>query len=303
MSHVLVTGASGLIGSHLYRRLLDEGHDVVGTYHEGKERVPQVSRGGASVALDLDDDASIEAAFRAAWPEVVVHCAAMSDLRSCEAAPATAQRRNVQATAKLARLSAAFGARFLFCSTDQVFDGERGGYRETDEARPRHEYGRSKLLAEEEIRREHKGATSLRIALVYGRSPSGDRSASEKVVLALRGGDPPRLFVDEIRTPILVDDVARLIIDLFPERDLPVVHLAGPDALSRHEFGVKVANAHGLDAGRIEAVRLADLDLMPPRPPCLSLDIERLRACVKQAPSGVDEGLARLLENEEAATR
>lgn len=303
MAHVLVTGASGLIGSHLYRRIVVEGHDVVGTYHEMKDRVPVADVGGTAVRLDLDDDASIEAAFRAAWPEVVVHCAAMSDLRSCEADPAAAERRNVRATAKLARLSSAVGARFLFCSTDQVFDGEAGGYRETDEAKPRHEYGRSKLAAEEAVRRAHAGATSVRIGLVYGASPSGDRSASEKVVLALRGGAPPRLFVDEIRTPILVDDVARLIVELFPERDLEVVHLAGPDALSRHEFGVRVANAYGLDATRIETVKLADLDLMPPRPPRLTLEIERLRACVREAPVGVDEGLARLVENDEAATR
>ena len=300
MTSVLVTGASGLIGARVVSLLVEAGHDVTGTFHGQEGRLP----GGEAlrrVRLELEDESSIGAAFRAAWPEAVIHCAAMSDLKSCEVEPERAKKVNVLGTAKLARLCQTIGARMIFCSTDQVYDGAAGAYDETSEAKPLHTYGQTKLAAEKEVARGVANSTSARIALVFGASPAGDRSASEKVDQALRAGEPPKLFVDERRSPVLVDDVARVLVDLIDERDLPVVNLGGPDAVSRHEFGVRYARAHGLDEARIVATKLAELDLMPPRPPDLSLDTKLLRARLPRPPRGLDEAFAALSRTAEAA--
>jgi len=302
MTSVLVTGASGLIGSHVFARLIRDGHDVTGTFHGHVDRLPEVAEVAGTarrVPLDLEDESSVGAAFQAAWPEAVIHCAAMSELKSCEVEPERAHRINVLATAKLARLCQSMGARMIFCSTDQVYDGTVAHVSEEGDANPIHTYGRTKLEAEREVARATPNSTSARIALVYGRSPSGDRSASEKIGQALRAGEPPKLFVDERRTPILVDDVASALVELLEHRDLPVVNLGGPDAVSRHEFGVRFARAHGLDESRIVANELAKLDLMPARPPDLTLDTKLLRARVSRPPRGLDEALAVLAATSE----
>lgn len=293
MSTILVTGGSGFLGHVLVQQLVGRGDDVVATYDRNRERVPA---GVRAVQLDLMDDQSIENAFKSTWPEVVIHTAAVSDLRACEADPERAQRVNVAATLKLARCASALGSRFLFFSTDQVFDGSRSPWLETDLPAPLHTYGRSKADAERELWRILPAATVLRVALVYGRSVSGDRSASEKIVLDLRSGKRPKLFVDEMRTPIAAIDVARATIAAIPERDLAVVHVAGSERMSRHDFGLRVARAFHLDPAMIDSVRLDDVDMMPKRPKDLALDTHRMRSVLRCPPGALDVRLAEEFE-------
>lgn len=291
MTEILVTGASGFVGSRVFRALAADGHSVTGTFATQEQRVPTVKGHTQSVALDLTDDASIEKAFRASWPEVIVHTAAMSELRACEAEPERAQRVNVAASEKLARMAAAFGARFILLSTDQVFDGARGNYGENDEPGPIHVYGRTKLDAEIAVRRAHPAALVLRLALVYGISPSGARTPNEQIVATLRSGGRAKLFRDEFRSPILVDDVVRAILELLTDKSTTLLHLGGPDRIARDAFGTAVATAFGLDPAGIDAVSLADSDLVPKRPPDLSFDTGRARSCLRHPPRSVAEGL------------
>ncbi len=292
--NVLVTGASGLLGAKLVDQLLAAEHAVTGTFHAHPERAPARER-FQPVALDLADERSIEAAFRAAWPDAVLHAAALSELKACETDPDLATRVNVRATEKLARLAAALGARFVFFSTDQVFDGSRGGWKEGDDPHPLHHYGKTKADAEEAAWRHHPSATVLRLALLLGRSPSGDRSATEKLAADLKSGRPVRLFTDEIRTPLLVDDAARVAIDLLEARDLPLLHLGGPERVSRHDLGLRVARVLGLPADRIESASLETADLVPKRPRDLSLDTCKLVAAVRRPPRGIDAALEALM--------
>jgi len=278
VSRILITGASGLVGAHLFARLERAGHIVTGSFCENGGRVPVMDPRSSLMALDLSEPSSIEQAFRLARPETVIHAAALSDLGYCEQHPDEAQRVNVDATVELAALCRRAGARFIHCSSDQVFDGERGGYSEGDPARPLHVYGRTKREAEQRVAEACPGATALRLALVLGASPSGTRSASEQIVGALRDGRRVRLFTDEFRTPVLVDEVARTIQALLARDGPDVLHVAGPERISRFALGQLIARTAGLDAGCIEPARRADAPRSPERPRDLSLSTERLRS-------------------------
>jgi dTDP-4-dehydrorhamnose reductase len=229
-------------------------------------------------------------------PTAIVHAAAMPDLAACQRDPDRARRINVEAGGTIAEWASRHGCRLIFISTDQVFDGLQAPYAEGAAPNPVHAYGRSKVDAEQRILVACPDATIVRISLVYGESPTGRRSASEQIVNALTEGQRLRLFTDEYRTPVLVDDVAIAIEELLAVRGVPMLHLAGPDRVSRHAFGLAVAEAFGLDGSFIEAIRQCDVDLGAPRPPDLSLDTALARRLLEHPPRSVQAGLAELAQ-------
>src|SRR3954452_4443791 len=124
----LVTGASGLLGGYLLRQLRAAGESVVAwsRSHAGESFTP----------VDLADPTAVAAAFHSAAPDVVLHAAALARVGDCHRDPAGARRINTDGTRLLAELAADAGARLVFVSTDLVFDGERGEYRESDVPNP-----------------------------------------------------------------------------------------------------------------------------------------------------------------------
>ncbi|MBU0754773.1 MAG: sugar nucleotide-binding protein, partial [Planctomycetes bacterium] len=185
MKRILITGAGGFLGSHVARRLSREGHVVFGTFGQQVDRFRRTfdDTPVQGLHVDLAKQETLAYAFQTAGPDLVVHCAALSDPNACQKSRSLAQILNVDATETLARLCLDQGARMIFFSTDQVFDGKRGGYKEGDPTQPMHVYGETKVQGEDRVLTILGGAaTVLRIALVYGNSPTGRRSATEQVL-------------------------------------------------------------------------------------------------------------------------
>ena len=181
--------------------------------------------------------------------------------------------------------------------TDQVFDGRRGHYVESDRPSPINAYGRTKAEAERTVSGAGPSATVLRLGLVFGWSPQGTRSCLEQVVHALGRGERPRLFTDEFRTPVSAGDVASAVAELLPRTDVPLLHLGGPQRLSRYDFGVLVARAFGFDPARLVPVRQADLELGTRRPADVSLDCRLARSVLRDPPRGLHEELEALVSS------
>jgi dTDP-4-dehydrorhamnose reductase len=170
--------------------------------------------------------------------------------------------------------AAAAQVRLVHLSTDVVFDGTRGRYREEDEPSPVNAYGRSKLEAERLVAAAHPGATIVRTSLIYGGSEPGpqERLARENT----------RFFVDERRSPVHAGDLAQALLELL-ELDVPgPLHVAGADDVSRYEFALLL----GADPGRIEAAHTT-----PGRAPDVTLDSSRARSLLQTRLRGVREVL------------
>ena len=173
------------------------------------------------------------------WPDALINCAAISSPDLVDQNPQRAEIINVQAARRLAEVSSHLGARHIHISTDMVFDGRSSPYRSTDSTNPLSEYGRQKLEAEKQVLQvTDQNLAVLRITLVNGNSPQGDRSPHERILSALANGLKPSLFTDEYRQTSSADNVGQLIVELIERPNLNgLFHWAGSEVISRYELG------------------------------------------------------------------
>ncbi|MCU0772252.1 MAG: SDR family oxidoreductase [Verrucomicrobia bacterium] len=219
-------------------------------------------------SLDLTDFRAVRARFERDSPELVIHCAAISNTDQCERQPARARQVNVEATAFLADLFAE--RRLVFFSTDLVFDGQKGHYTEADLPAPLGVYARTKVEAEAKVL-AHPGHLVLRTSINGGVSTSGNRGFNEVLELAWKAGRTTPLFVDEFRCPIAASVTARATWELALSEARGVYHLAGAQRLSRYQIGEILARRHPELNPKIQAVSLENFTRQRRAPDC-SLD-------------------------------
>jgi dTDP-4-dehydrorhamnose reductase len=271
---LLVTGASGQLGAYLLRELAGR-HDVDLVAWSGAARGERF--GFPLRPVDVGDADAVARAFAEARPDVVLHAAALARVADCHFDPERAHCINAAPSATLAALADAASVRFVQVSTDLVFDGERGGYRESDPANALSIYGRTKAAAEAAALAAPRSAVA-RLSLLYGLSLTGRPSFYDEQIAALRGGRPVTLFRDEWRTPLDLPTAARALLALATSDVVGLIHIGGPERLSRLEMGERLAAALGVDATCLIAANRADVLAPEPRPRDCSLDSSRWRA-------------------------
>jgi dTDP-4-dehydrorhamnose reductase len=262
---ILVTGATGYLGSTLVPVARAAGHDVIAAGHAQT----------ADLQLDVRDAAAVDAAVRDVAPEAIIHTAYVQD-------GPEAWTVNVEGSANLAR--AARACRLIHLSTDVVFDGLlHRAYTEEDTPRPVTAYGETKAVAEREVAAAHPGVVIVRTSLIYG---GATLSKHEEVALAAADGESDgAFFTDELRTPIHVGDLAAALLELVATDVAGPLHVAGADTVSRHEFAVLVARRRGRDPNRLRAVTTTELGLV--RPLRCALDSSRAQALLRTELRGV----------------
>lgn len=254
-------------------------------------RASPAAEGLPITRLDLLEPASLAAAFDTTKPDAVLHAAALADPDCCQREPDLAWRLNAEAPAALARLSARGGVRLVALSTDLVFRGDRPFSSEADEPVPVLHYARTKLEGERSLLAEDPRAAVARVALVVGRGHGARGTASETIAWALRARRRLRLFTDQLRTPVDPESVAAAVAVLLRGTQAGLFHLGGPERISRHELGLRVAVALGLDRSLIDASRQAEMKDAAPRPLDVSLDSSRARRELGFAPRPLDAAL------------
>ena len=273
-----VTGASGLIGQ-----------EIVNTTR--LYNLPWNVRPLSRNDLDLLDRKAVEKLFKAERPQLIIHCAALSRSPACEGNPTLAHQVNVELTRHLLEL--ARDARFLFFSTDLVFDGQKGNYTENDSPNPLMVYGSTKLLAEKFVQ-QHPSHIIIRISLTGGNSRTKDRGFNEEMENAWRAGKVLNLFTDEFRCPMHAATPAKAVWELALQNARGLFHLNGAEKLSRYDLGMLVASKHPELNPQIVATSRRDYKGAP-RPadttlncskiaPLLSFKIPALSECLRDHP-------------------
>ncbi len=292
----LITGASGFLGWRLCEWFAGRKGVELLAGRRRQDAPPQTQ----PLPLDLEAPDSVRRRVADARPDVVVHCAAWSQVGDCERDPDRAQRVNVDGTRAIAqaldsiRTSSGSQPHLIYISTDMVFDGRQGGYREDDAPHPLMVYGRTKWEGEQATLAYGGPATVLRMTLCYGPPAPTYGSFVQWLDQGLRSDAGVGLFTNEIRNAVYVDDVCMAIEAMIEKRAEGIYHIGGPENLSRAEFGHVYARIFGLDPGRIREITYGDVNLSVPRPADATLNIDKARRDLGFNPRGAEDALRRM---------
>lgn len=284
---LLLTGASGFVGSHFVAKYADNFDTTGTTYHQSSPSGVRCER------IDLTDAAALRELYGAIKPDLVIHAAALSRVLDCEARPELAQQINVGSTETLALLCRKDHVKLIYFSSDQVFDGARGMYRSTDEPRPINQYGRTKLLAEHVVLDAAERNLVFRSNSIVGKHCGWGESFTDIIWKTMEAGQPFRAFQDQYRSPIHITHSLALLFRCVADDVRGILHAGGAARLQRVDLANCMLDLRN-SRGKIESISLREHPQAEIMPVDTSYELERLELC----PHLAAEPLADLLRRD-----
>lgn len=279
-----VTGAGGLLGSALVE--MARGHEVYSLYNQ------HIPSSGAPVHVDLLDRENLTRELRRIRPDAIAHTAAMTDVDRCEREKELANALNHEATKAIAVCADEIGAFMVYVSTDYVFDGGKGMYREEDEPKPVNFYGVTKLWGEQSVRESSPNHLIVRPSVIYGSArSSGKVNFALWVLESLKEGRQISVATDQFVSPTLNTSLAEMILECLEKRLTGTLHLAGATRLSRFDFASELCRAWSLDKSLIRPVLMKEMKWQAQRPRDSSLDVSKATGVLKNSPLTVSQSL------------
>jgi len=248
--------------------------------------------------LDLTAFQAVQKCLDEFRPDVIIHAAANSNLDECEKNPQDAEKINVAATEFLAQAAEALGARFIFVSSDMVFDGKTGFYSESDPVSPLAVYGKNKTDAEKSVQHSCKNHVIARAALIYGRSLGGGSSFSNWMEMRLRKNQTVPLFIDQFRTPIYAGNLAEMLLELAHLDFIGTLHIGGANRIDRYNFGLQLCSLGGYNSSLLQPTSMHDFQPLAQRPADVSFSIDKAKSVLTTKILRTEEGLLRMFESD-----
>ena len=282
---ILVTGASGLLGLNLSLRMI-ETHTIAGVDRNKLSGTPF-----EIVKADLLEPGACSRLIEEVQPDAIIHTAANANVDACESNPGDAHLLNAEFPGELAELCAKRSVRMIHISTDAVFDGTKDGlYTEDDKPNPLSVYARTKLDGENAVLSVNADAAVARVNF-FGWSLSGTRSLSEFFFNRLSAGERADGFTDVWFCTMFVGDLADTLVRMLEKGLSGLYHTVGSEALTKYDFGVKIARQFGFDDGLIQPISIEESGLKARRSRNLRLSIHKLSTDLGLEIPGVSTGL------------
>lgn len=294
MRRMLITGVTGLLGSSICVFATSE-YDVFGVARHTSLISPKCTL----VHLDLESREETVRLLDETRPDVIVHCAAITDVDRCEANPEAAWKLHVGASRTLAEWAEMHKSSIVHVSTDSVFDGRTGNYSELDSPAPLNEYARTKLAGEEAVRLANPSALIVRTNF-YGVGGKGN-SYAEWILSTLESRQQLRGFEDVVFNPLPVGLLTETILELLAGGAVGTFHVGARNACSKYEFARQCADMFGFDTAKVSPISMDEFLFKARRPKDTSLDVGKVSGFLDRKMPTVQEGLIEFkkqLENE-----
>jgi len=288
---LLITGGSGLLGSKTTSISVRKRYETYSGYNDHE------ATNGTPVKLDICDKREVDKAFEKAKPDAVIHAAALTNVDKCEENNELARRVNIGGTKNIIEAAEQIKAFLVYVSTDYVFSGEEGPYKETDEPNPVNNYGLTKLGGEKIVTSSNLEWCIARSSVIYGSTPAAGKDNFVLWVLNKLGNEEPlRIITDQRVSPTMNTSLAEMTLEILERRLTGVYHLAGATPLNRYEFARLIAETFQLDEGLIAPARSSEMKWLAKRPQDSSLNVEKASKTLDNKPLKIREALNRLKE-------
>ena len=271
MKKILITGSSGLLGQKITDKL------------SGLFNVLSLSRFGSGGCLDITSKDAVYNTFKEFKPDIVINCAAFTDVDKSETEKSLARDVNVKGLTNIIG-SLPNNSKIIHISTDYIFDGESGYYKEDDMKNPINYYGKTKLEADNLLMGSNCNYLIIRPNVLYSYDNVFNQSPKDNynqhflswLIYSLSNNDNVKVVDDQISNPVYIPDLVNVIITSVLVDYSGISHYGSEDVLSRYEFAIKVCNIFGFDSGKILAIKSDELNQIALRPKKSSLDCSKI---------------------------
>jgi dTDP-4-dehydrorhamnose reductase len=284
MERLLVIGAAGSLGN----RLIDLGKErfeVSGADHH------HLIDGKDTYKFDACDRERAFGLIKEIGPDCVIDTHALTDLDYCETHKKEAWDVNVEGSRNIAEACKKAGCKYMFISTDYVFDGKKASYSETDETRPLNYYAETKVAMENVLASLDMGYVVARTSVLYGKARYGRMGFVPWLIEKLMNKEQVRVVTDQKNKPTFTDSLASFLFGLYDKDETGIFHTTGKECISRYDFSKEIARIFGLDSKLITPVTSEALNQVALRPKTLNMATEKVERATGMSPISIEEGL------------
>jgi dTDP-4-dehydrorhamnose reductase len=293
VERVLVVGSNGLLGQKVAEQLV-RGFNYHVTLTSIESAPVREMPAAPYIQADITNRKAVKDLVGSVNPDVIINCAAMTNVDACETEREIAWKINVGGVEHLIEAARKRPAVIIHVSSDYVFDGRNGPYHEEDRPEPLSYYGKSKLASENALRTSDVPYFVARTMVLYGYAEGVKANFALWLVNSLRDRQTVRIVDDQIGNPTLVDDLAFGLIRAMEMKRRGIYNIAGKDIVSRFDFAVALAKSFGLDVSLIQPIKTAQLNQPAARPLKSGLITLKAEVDLGLKLSGVEQGLALL---------
>lgn len=289
---VLITGANGLLGQKLIK---------IFTLYSPETNIVAISEGVDEIIidanyeyfqLDITNHTAVKNIITDEQPNYIINCAAITNVDRCELQKNLAWNVNVEAVKNIVDIIKDSNIHLIQLSTDFIFDGRKGPYKETDKTKPSNFYGTTKLEAEKYIKASNAKYTIVRTIQVYGHLENLKRPNIVTWVLnSLKNNQPIQVFTDQYRTPTLAEDLALGCFLIIQKHVTGIYNISSDEYLSLYEMVLEIADYFKLNKELIRPVKTKSFVQIAKRPLKTGLIIDKAKQELGYSPKTFREGI------------
>ena len=286
---ILILGSNSLIGNSLIGKL-NKKYTIFTTYHTKKINKNDLK-------IDLLDIKTLEDAFAVSKPDIVINlCGVYKNLDYCEKNKKFVMDINGKALKIISKISNQYNSFLIGFSSDFVFDGKSGNYKEDDQVSPINYYGKTKAMGEKNIQENANDYCIIRASMIYGKNQLRNTLA-DMILNKVRLGEELKIINDQFMTPTHLENFTKMLTEIIEMKYKGIIHLAGPERMSRYDFAKKLVSLSNFKDTFLLPVSYNEFDFSKKMPKDSSLNTEKAISLLLNGPEKVENSLKKYLKD------